>query len=167
VTGKQIKHAGDLGAARGGGAIGAAVKLAYTLCTTGETSGRAYGIAEADWNSYVRIDAAGGNYAPRTLNRPSWFRRVCVFLTRHKHSVAVLRPIELAPPGAATQPQKEEVMEFENRKVAEAVANAIERYVAAHHRAGSPLAPDCPTGPECGPGDRPPPIDAPSNGYFP
>jgi hypothetical protein len=97
----------------------------------GSTSGGRLKVPEQDWNWHVRLDFAAGNYSPKEANRPSWFHRESVYLDGHKHSVGTLRHIPLEMPSAKdADADRLRMRETEDEKVAQIIANSIDRRLA-------------------------------------
>jgi hypothetical protein len=66
---------GDIGALRGAGSIGGAVRFGFTVCCMSEDNARDYGITTERRSYYLRIDRAKASYAPPVIEA-DWFEKV-------------------------------------------------------------------------------------------
>jgi hypothetical protein len=127
-------HAGDMNAARGAGALTAAVRIVYTLAAMSEVTGKAFGLLNGEWAQLVRLDHGKGNYSARDTS-VRWFELVTVNIENgcdlgdglifDGDTVAV--PVRWHPPlgHAPPAPADDDSKEAKLQRVREVVAAAM------------------------------------------
>lgn len=120
--GDSESHAGDISRARGGAAIGAAIRNSYTLAAMSKDSAESYQIGE-DYVRFVRLDDGKRNYALRG-GEPDWFYLESVELP-NGDSVGVIRPYDFEEIKRAEKEGREERQNLEREELVAEIAGMM------------------------------------------
>lgn len=122
-SGDTEARAGDMNAARGGGALVGAVRVAYTLSPMSVKGAEDRGISPALANDLVRLDMAKGNYSKRSRGQPLWFEMRSVSLGNGADTIDDLLGDECQESDSVAV----HVMYDLNKQIAESAADAADR----------------------------------------
>lgn len=122
-SGDSEARAGDMNAARGGGALVGAVRVAYTLAPMSVKGAEDRGISLALANDLVRLDMAKGNYSKRSRGQAIWFEMRSVSLGNGADSLDDL----LGDEGQESDSVAVHVLYDLNKQIAESAVEEADR----------------------------------------
>lgn len=112
--GDSESHAGDISRARGGAAIGAAIRNSYTLAAMSKETAEGFSLGD-EYVRFVRLDDGKRNYALRG-GEPDWFYLESIDIA-NGDNVGVIRPFDFEEIRRAAQEQRLEAQNLEREEM--------------------------------------------------
>lgn len=120
--GDSESHAGDISRARGGAAIGAAIRNSYTLAAMSKETAEGYALGE-EYVRFVRLDDGKRNYSLRG-GEPSWFYLESLTIA-NGDNVGVIRPFDFEEIERAKREKKEELANLQKEEMLVQIADMM------------------------------------------